>query len=81
MKFIEWLFGTKCDACGQRTRSKQHVAKTTGVQQLLCDDCHDKLLAEQKHQEERNRKEAEARKTAEAKAREEARLKAEAEVA
>jgi len=79
MKIIDWLLGSKCDACGQRTRSNKHLDHSSGAQNLHCDACHDKLVVERKRQDEQKRKEEEERKRQEVQKRkeEEARTMAE----
>lgn len=62
MKIIDWLFGSKCDACGQRTRSGIPLDQTSVTSKFLCNACHDKRMAEQKRMEEQERRRANAAK-------------------
>lgn len=62
MKIIDWLFGSECAGCGQRTKSSKHQDATLTVTRLLCSQCNEKALQEQRsREEEQERREQEAR--------------------
>ena len=70
MKIIDWLFGSKCAACGQRSKSNKHQDSTSPVLRLLCDACNEKVQQEQRWREEEQRRNEEDRKRREQEAKE-----------
>jgi hypothetical protein len=64
MKFFNWVFGSKCDACGRRSRTPKHLDQSSAAPRELCECCHDKVEIERKRKEEQRREEESARNRA-----------------
>lgn len=45
MMIVDWLLGSKCDECRQRTRTVKREDPASGAERRLCDRCHTKLMA------------------------------------
>ena len=61
MSIADWLHGSKCTGCGQRSREEKHIDRVANSPTLLCRQCHDKLQEERKRKEEERRKEEKVR--------------------
>jgi HEAT repeat protein len=59
MKIIDWLFGSRCAACGRRSRTRRHADQSAGAGRFLCGGCHEKGEAERRERAEQKRREEE----------------------